>query len=310
MQKPPNPPLNELPSRPRSGVPRVIVLHYSAGYNAEQCYDVLKGRGVSTHSAIERDGRIIPFLSEDRTGYHVLSGNRWGFVPDVNAASFGTELINFGPIQGAHLGPVGTIGVDQYDPADNTDGGALPEVDADPERVWYRMEKGYAYEGHMVRVLTRQPPVFAAFFGGYRSKWAGYPPAQMQGAVVWAHGLMVKYEILPEYVVGHEHVQANKKDPGPGFSWSGFWSSLRTNPPYPRAFDSEYRRPERIAALQSHLIRIGAGPGPVDGIWGNQTSKALDRAIKLWDALERPADAGNLPRLCRMLCRVSRGAIV
>lgn len=305
--------MNDLPSRPRQGaahVPRVIVLHYSAGYNTAQCIEVLRGRGISVHSCIDRDGFITQLLTDDRVGYHVLGGRRWGVVPDVNVQSFGAEIINIGYLDGRHGGPIGTRGADQYDPADDSDGGALPELLPDPTGVWYRMEKGYAYEGHKVRVLTRQTAKTAAFVGGSEGLWAEYPSAQMQGVIVWVHTLMRKYQILPEYVVGHEHVQDNKSDPGPAFPWGkGFWGSIKTNPPYPECFDPGYRTSERIAALQSHLARIGAGPGAIDGDWGRQTESALTRAAYLWDALEKPTRKKKTTRLCRMLCRVGRNAV-
>jgi N-acetylmuramoyl-L-alanine amidase len=241
---------------------KAIILHYSAGYNLKTCADALASRGVSAHAMIERDGEIVELVPYYRVAYHVKPAHPWGLLPDVNACSVGTEIINFGPLDGVWEGTEGTER-GQYDPGSS-------EVAADPkERVWYRSE---TYGATTTACLTRQTAVDC---GG--RLWAEYTPVQIKAVAEWAGFVADKYDVLPEYILGHEHVQGNKTDPGPAFPWDEFWKALQLSSLVFASDHRNHREKERIASVQSNLRRIGHVV-TVDGVWGPKTQAAIDAA--------------------------------
>ena len=118
--------------------------------------------------------------------------------------------------------------------------------------------------------------------------WAEYPEVQMD-AVLWqVWDWMKAHDILPENVVGHEHVTPHKKtDPGPSFPWRKLEAFIeeRCKAEKPDLIDPSKRVKERVKAVQSHCARMGLPVGDVDGIWGGKTEAAVEEAISEYGKL-------------------------
>ena len=77
--------------------PRLVVLHYTAlpdaaASRARLCDPVHE---VSSHWLVDLDGSVEALVDESRRAWHAGVGS-WGSVTDVNSASIGIELQNFG----------------------------------------------------------------------------------------------------------------------------------------------------------------------------------------------------------------------
>lgn len=254
--------------------PSVIILHFTFGYTAQQAWDVLKSRGLSAHKIIERDGAVWTCVEDENRGIHAGYG-RWNGLANMNHHSLGIEMVNFGYGEG-ELPDDGKYYFD-YDKKYPND----PEVNVG-KTLWYRTESGSS--GNPVRIATRQSmDKFPDHRDEWKDKfWSIYPDEQLETTfeVVWRW--VKKFNILPENVIGHEHVTPHRKtDPGPSFPWHKLEDYLegRMSRELPDFLRPEFRMPSRIKAVQSHLDRLGYNVGVVDGIWGNRTKSCLQRAL-------------------------------
>ena len=75
----------------------MVVIHYTAMSDAEGAIRHLcdPASEVSCHWVIDRNGRAVQLVSEERRAWHAGAG-RWGTVRDVNSRSVGVELDNDG----------------------------------------------------------------------------------------------------------------------------------------------------------------------------------------------------------------------
>lgn len=92
---------------------------------------------------------------------------------------------------------------------------------------------------------------------------------------------MKEYNILPENVVGHEHISPDRKtDPGPAFPWKNVNAYLikRAEKELPKLIDPGFNSPVRIKAVQSQCARMGLPVGDIDGYWGDKTDAAVKMA--------------------------------
>ena len=267
--------------------PWVIVVHYSAGYNAETCYKVLGKRGLSTHATIERDGTIWKHLSDSNRGIHAGYG-RWGGVSDMNHHALGFEIANLGPLDGladSHMRRKA------YDPQKH----GVAELETEGEtRTWYRNEMG-------TNILTRTTCAkFRDHRAGQQGKlWSVYPQKQIEAVfwLIWKWSQ--RYGILPENIIGHEHCTPHRKqDPGPAFPWVDLQEFLedRYAASMPEMLDPNYKQKFRIKAVQSHLARLGLSVGDIDGLWGAATLAAAREAFRKYGdfyGLHTPTLAAN-----------------
>lgn len=265
-------PLTKGYSKGWSRTPWVIVLHYTAGFTAKQTYKVLNKRGLSVHFCIERDGTLYRYLKDGDRGWHAGYG-QWGGRSNMNHHSFGIEVVNFGWADGKMDGP-SPHGV--YRNRSKSD----PEVFQGPDE-WYRDE---SYRSRKVRVATRQECAkFTDHRGNWDDKyWAKYPDPQME-AVSWqVWQWMKEYKILPENVIGHEHVTPHRKsDPGPAFNWEYIrkYIEMKAHCEMPELLDVNFKRRDRVRAVQSHCNRMGIPVGDIDGWWGTKTEAGVKLAI-------------------------------
>lgn len=253
---------------------QMIVVHYSATHTAGSCYDILKRRQLSVHYTIARDGVLWRHVAEEDRCAHA-GGSRWAGEGRVNHRSLGFEIANMGWVDGLHS--YSTEGQRVFDPAKN----GIEEIGLDPEnRVFSRIE---TYNGIPTAVLTRTP---CASFQDHRAQWknklwSNYPDKQLEACFWLIWEWMKRHDILPENVVGHDHIDPKRKqDPGPHFPWARLDAYLEARQhECPKLFDTTHRSRERIRAVQSHLTRLDLNPGPIDGLWGPRTEHALRQAI-------------------------------
>lgn len=281
--------------------PWIIVLHFTAGYTEKQCWDVLKNRGLSVHLCINRDGSTFRYVSDQNRAWHAGFGV-WGGQSWLNNHALGTEVVNFGWGEGPFK---------DEDPSPHT---VYKWNDVnDPELIigeneFYR-DEGYVINDKKIwtRVVTRQPmEKFPDHRIEWKNKmWATYPDEQLRAVARTTFRWMKKYNILPENVVGHEHVTPHKKtDPGPGFPWLRFEKILnkKMNNKAPHLLDATFNRGMRIKAVQSHCARMGLQVGDIDGIWGSKTETAvkeiIDRFGKVYSFENLIVDPNNCYKLC------------
>lgn len=254
----------------RARPPSLIVLHYSAGFTAQSCFDALQARKLSAHYTIERDGEFWQHVVDGDVAQHAGDGSWWA-GKNINSTSLGIEIVNIGYMDGIHK-----IGKAFY-PA----GGEVnPRSDGNE---YYRDETYKTALGRVMttRVLTKTACAqFPDHRHAWQSKlWSKYTEEQLQ-AVVWQVAAWCReFEILPDAVLGHDHISpARKQDPGPAFPWLDFSESLEFALGDSLLLDPGHRIGERVKHCQAHLARLGLPVGKVDGSWGRKTSAAVDLA--------------------------------
>jgi N-acetyl-anhydromuramyl-L-alanine amidase AmpD len=265
-------------SRGWTRTPWAIVLHYTAGYTEPQTHSVLKNRGISVHFCVERDGKLVRYLEDENRGWHAGSSS-WCGYSGMNHHAFGVEMVNFGWGDGEF---------DGSSPRYVYRNKGTPEV-MQSDKEFYRDERYKSSKGKLVttRVVTAQDmDKFPDHRKAWSNKlWAEYPDQQVE-AVAWqVWNWMKEYNILPENVIGHEHVSPTRKtDPGPAFPWNQLEIYLRARmvKEKPALLDVNFNRKLRVRAVQSHCARMGLNVGDIDGWWGKKTEAAIKDAVKLY----------------------------
>lgn len=294
--------------------PDMVVLHYSGTGTAAYTYEILVQRGLSVHATIERTGQVFRHVDDVNRCKHVGAGS-WAGRSSLNSRALGIEIVNFGPSDGPWNGEPSPHPVFDWARDRPND----PELLPDPEgRTWWRDE---TYGGRTTRVLTQQTAVLAGPFGAdlpdHRGTgwWTTYPTSQVEAVAIQVANWGVTFGVLPEYVVGHEHVSPGRKtDPGPAFPWRLLHQRLERvyADEAPHLLDEAYCPSLRIRALQSHLARFGLPVGHIDGLWGPLTRRASGQALDRF----RPhygwppsliASKDQVSRLCRAFVEVPGG---
>lgn len=77
--------------------PDAIILHYTGMPTAEGAIERLcdPASEVSCHYLVLEDGRLVQLVSEARRAWHAGAGS-WKGETDINSASIGIEIVNFG----------------------------------------------------------------------------------------------------------------------------------------------------------------------------------------------------------------------
>jgi len=267
---------------------RVGIFHYSATFTAAATKHILERRGLSAHGSLERDGTYHQHVSDGDRAVHAGYGS-WLGMSGLNHRSLGVEVVNLGWMDGLWdhhaqqtAQSVGAF-IFEWKRANDLE----REVPTDGPR-YYRSE----YDKNRQRathILTRAPSArFDDHREGTRGKlWVRYTEAQKQACCALAVRWMQGHAILPECIVGHEHVSPTRKlDPGPAFGevWRAIEVAVNDYCArlWPEGINYRFRLEERIKALQSHLARLGLYHLSIDGDWGKGTQSALEEALLLF----------------------------
>jgi N-acetylmuramoyl-L-alanine amidase len=155
-----------------------IIVHYTAGANAESAINTLsdRERKVSAHLVVGRDGAITQLLPFDVIGWHA-GASKWGERESFNRYSIGIEIDNAGQLE-------------------ETDGKCVS---------WFGRE--YPQEEvvwGVHRNQTRETP------------WHLFPEVQVRVVEELCRLLVAEYGM--RHVLGHEEIAPGRKiDPGPAF---------------------------------------------------------------------------------------------
>lgn len=284
--------------------PWAIVLHYTGNYTEPQCYNILKKRELSVHFCIERDGKTVRYLKNGDRGWHAGYG-RWCGSSNMNHHAFGIEIVNFGWGDGEYDGTS-----PHYVYRNKADPEVLPS-----DKEFYRDETYKTSKGKKVttRVITKQA---MSKFPDHRDEWKDklwteYPEPQVEAVALQVWDWMKEYKILPENVIGHEHVTPHRKtDTGPSFPWDKLEEIIRAKAAkeMPELLDVNYNRKLRVKAVQSHCARMGLPVGDIDGWWGSKTEAAIKKAVvlygKTYDFSDLLVDEDNLTDIAAALRKV------
>lgn len=211
----------------REKPPIIIVLHYTAGWNAKASRNWLMGkaggtanRGSSAHIVIDRDGAAWQIAPFNRTAWHA-GPSRYGTLEGINHYSVGIEFANVGWLKPNGLGDF---------------------VDAYGKRFSPRMlEKA---GGYMLAPHAR--------VGSGEFAWQSYPEAQLLTGLDVVQALVNAYPI--QAIVSHEEIDTRgwKTDPGPAFPMERFRMLLG---------EAKDREPAMVVTAGRLNLRGGPGAG-------------------------------------------------
>ncbi len=168
----------ETPNKGGDITPRYLVMHYTAGKNAQSAINWLSNpeSKSSAHLVLGRDGSICQLAPFNVKTWHA-GVSHWDGVSGLNACSIGIEMDNAGPLK--------KVG-DQY-------------------QAWFGTFYG---ENQVIHAKHRLDDEVRW--------WHAYTEAQIERALELAR-LLVRHYHLKD-VVGHEDIAPDRKrDPGPAF---------------------------------------------------------------------------------------------
>ena len=174
-----------------------IVIHYTAGYTAQEAVDVLTTikRQASAHYVIDRDGTVFQLVKEADVAGHagcieseMLAGGKC-YMPDMNQESIGIEVTNLGCI---------------YDTVKRTDSD-------------YTCFNGCTFSGSDCKCQSG------------KSCWEIYPEKQIDVLAKLTAEIAKRWNIPidREHIIGHYEVVSWKIDPGPAFPWDEFIQKVK-----------------------------------------------------------------------------------
>lgn len=203
--------------------PSILVMHYTAGYNAASAINRFKDRNsqVSAHLVIERDGHITQMMPFNKKAWHA-GPSRLGAVANLNSHSIGFEFVNIGFLKKTANGLVDAYN-GKVDPAKFEDYVIAPNA---------RVGSGEYY-------------------------WPVYTKAQIDAGLAAAEAIIKAYKI--NAICSHEEIDTRgwKTDPGPAFPMKSFTNLLSTHPDHSRVDD--VGGVKYLVDVASLNVRSGAG---------------------------------------------------
>lgn len=213
--------------------PSILVMHYTAGYNAQSAISRFKDRNsqVSAHLVIERDGHVTQMMPFNKKAWHA-GPSRLGAVSNLNSHAIGFEFVNIGFLKKTANGLIDAYG-GKVDPAKFDDYVIAPNA---------RVGSGEFY-------------------------WPVYTKAQIDAGLAVAEALIKTYKI--DAICSHEEIDTRgwKTDPGPAFPMKSFKALLGSD-----RKDEVTGKPYTVNT-PSLNVRSGPGTNwsVVDSLRANQT---------------------------------------
>jgi len=180
-------PYERSPNQSRELLPQYLVMHYTAGRNAESSIAWLTNREAkaSAHIVIGRDGSVTQLVSFNRRAWHA-GRSEWNGSVGMNNHSIGIELDNAGKLTRR----------------------------ADGWHSWFDV---LYPEGEVVEATHKHHNIPAG--------WHAFPQKQIEVALGVATAIVRKYDLVD--VIGHDDVAPHRKeDPGPAFPMLSFQSRV------------------------------------------------------------------------------------
>lgn len=174
------------PSPNYSGVinPKFIVMHYTAGWNAESAIRTFSNpnSNVSAHLTVDLDGKVYQHVPFNIKAWHAGPSRYMGYN-GLNSHSVGIEIVNIGFLR--------KVGENQYQDS-----------------------YGSIKNGNQLGPLVEAPNPRV---GGGVFYWPVYPERQLASVEAITAELIATYPILD--IVTHEEIDTRgwKTDPGPAF---------------------------------------------------------------------------------------------
>jgi len=172
--------------------PKYLIIHYTAGSNAEGAIQWLKNpqvkdpdKRVSAHLVISRTGEITQLVPFNQIAWHA-GFSYWEDFVSMNRYSIGIELDNDGALK------------------------------RDPTGRWVT-QGGQTYPDSELLVATHRKNF-------KENAWKTFPDVQIQAALRAAHAIIDHYKMID--VLGHEDLHIAKVDPGPAFPMPWFRQQL------------------------------------------------------------------------------------
>jgi N-acetylmuramoyl-L-alanine amidase len=174
--------------------PRVIVMHYTATWDAGSAIRTLKNANsenrVSAHVVVDVDGAITQLVPFKTKAWHAGTSHLdlpSGRLSGLNSYSIGIEIVNAGYLRRTEAG--------EY--LDSTGRNVTQRLTSSPILApWDRVGPGQLY-------------------------WPVYPEAQLDAIEALTQGLLAAYPSI-EAIVGHSDLTVRKSDPGPAFPLARF----------------------------------------------------------------------------------------
>lgn len=174
-------------------VPKIIVVHYTAGLTAASAISTLTNPSskVSAQFVVDRDGSITQLVSCERRAWHAGPSSFMGYS-DLNSHSIGIEFVNPGYFLPGLSGQV----------LDPTSKRPIPTG---------------SLTGYNLNLKARHPRL-----GGGEVIWPRYTDAQLEAGRNLIKAICDAYDILG--LASHEEIDARgwKTDPGPAFPLGEF----------------------------------------------------------------------------------------
>jgi N-acetylmuramoyl-L-alanine amidase len=214
------------------GVVDQFVLHFDACGTSRRCFQVLHDRRkLSVHFLLDLDGTLYQTLDLVHTAWHARQ---------ANARSVGVEIANIGAYPPDEAGALeewyarDASGTRVVLPADQGDGGLrTPGFVARPRRdrpvrgsVQGRSLVMYDYTPEQYRALAKLAAALARLFPLLALEVPRHAAGAQRGRV--RDGALDDAEFAAfRGILGHQHVSADKVDPGPAFHWEEFLHAAR-----------------------------------------------------------------------------------
>lgn len=236
------------PTRKQSGkiTPRLIVMHYTAGWSASGAIHTLadSSRQASAHVVVDRNGDITQIVDFNKKAWHA-GPSRYEGYRGLNNYSIGIEIVNIGWVKPLHDG-----------------------VYKDP----YGME--YTYEALLeLGDFTRHkhPRVGSGSFA-----WQEYTQPQLYAVQKLTEALLAEYQTIHD-IVSHEEIDTRgwKTDPGPEFPMHRFKALLA------RGGDDMIDGDPKSHRVTVDGLNVRSGPGEnnpvIDVLYSNKGVTVEDR---------------------------------